>query len=45
MISWMSRKQDPVALSNAKVEYVATCEVGKEDVWLRKLLIDLLKSL
>lgn len=29
MISWMSRKQDFVALSSAEVEYVAACEVGK----------------
>lgn len=41
MISWMSRKQDPVELSSAEVEYVVACEVGKKDVWLRKLLSDL----
>ena len=41
MISWMSRKEDPVALSSAEVEYVAACEVGKEVVWLRKLLSNL----
>eukprot|EP00253_Pinus_taeda_P014487 PITA_14487 len=41
MVSWMSRNQDPVALSSAKAKYVAACEVGKEVVWLRKLLIDL----
>eukprot|EP00253_Pinus_taeda_P011456 PITA_11456 len=33
--------QGPVALSSAEAEYVATCEVGKEVVWLRKLLSDL----
>jgi len=37
MISWMSRKQDPVSLSSAKAEYVVACEIGKEVVWLRKL--------
>ena len=40
----MCRKQDPVALSSAEAEYVAACEVGKEAVWLRKLLIDLFEK-
>lgn len=44
MISWMSRKQDLVALSSAEVEYVAACEVGKEVVWLKKLLTDLFEK-
>ena len=38
MISWMSRKQDHIALNSAEAEYVAACEIGKEVVWLRKLL-------
>ncbi len=38
MISWMSKKKYLVALSSAEAEYVAACEVGKEVVWLRKLL-------
>ena len=38
MISWMSRKQDPIALSRAEVEYVVAQEVGKEVVWIRKIL-------
>jgi len=41
IISWMSKKKDPVALSSAEAEYVVACEVGKEVVWLRKLLLDL----
>lgn len=41
MISWMSRKQDHVALSSVEAKYVATCDVGKEVVWLRKLLLAL----
>ncbi len=41
MISWMSRKQDTIALSSVEVEYVVACEVGKEVVWLRKLLSNL----
>lgn len=41
MISWMSREQDHVSLSSVEDEYVVSCEVGKEAVWLRKLLSDL----
>eukprot|EP00253_Pinus_taeda_P001547 PITA_01547 len=41
MISWISRKQDPVASSSAEAEYDASCEVGKEVVWLRKILSNL----
>jgi len=41
MISWMRRKQDPITLHSIEAEYVATCEVGKKVVWLRKLLSDL----
>lgn len=44
MISWMSRKQDHVALSSAEAEYVVACEVGKEVVWLGKLLTYLFKK-
>jgi len=45
LISWMSRKQDPVALCSAKAKYIAACEAGKEVVWLRKLLADLFGKL
>eukprot|EP00253_Pinus_taeda_P027276 PITA_27276 len=44
MISWMSRKQDPVALSSAEAKYVAACEVGKEAVWFKKLLSNLFEK-
>lgn len=44
MVSWMSRKQNIVALNNAEAEYVATCEVSQEAVWLRKLLSDLFEG-
>jgi len=44
MISCMSRKQDLVALSGVEEEYVVSCEVGKEVVWLRKLLSDLFEK-
>jgi len=45
MISWMSRKQDFVALSSVEAKYVVACEVGKEVVWLRKLLTYLIGGL
>ena len=45
MISWMSRKQESVELSSAEAEYIATCEVSREVVWLRKLLSDLFEGL
>jgi len=44
MISWMSRKKDLVALSSVELEYVDACEVGKEVVWLRKLLTYLFET-
>ena len=40
----MSRKQETIALSSAKAEYIAACEVNKEAVWLRKLLYDLFEG-
>ena len=44
IISWMSRKQNLVALSSVEAEYVVACEIGKEAIWLRKLLKDLFKK-
>eukprot|EP00253_Pinus_taeda_P017700 PITA_17700 len=44
MFPWISRKKYLVALSSVEEEYVAACEVGKEVVWLRKLLTDLFKK-
>ena len=38
VISWFNRKQNSVALSTAKVEYIAACSTCTEAVWLRKLL-------
>jgi hypothetical protein len=38
MISWGSRKQNFVALSTAKEEYIAACEACTEAIWLRKLI-------
>ena len=41
MISWYSRKQSSVALSTAEAEYIVAGDVGKEAIWLRKLLASL----
>jgi len=40
-ISWMSKKQDTVALSSTEAEYIATTHAAKEALWLRGLLHDL----
>jgi hypothetical protein len=44
MISWSSRKQGSVAQCTAEAEYIADSTTGREAVWLRKLLSDLLRS-
>ena len=36
-ISWMSKRQDVVALSTTKVEYMATTHASEEAVWLQRL--------
>jgi len=41
MVSRMSRKQDIVSLSSAKVEYVVASEVCQDAIWLWKLLSNL----
>ena len=41
MISWSSKKQNSMALSTAEAEYIAANDVGKEAIWLRKLLVGL----
>ena len=40
-ISWRSVKQSCIANSTIKAEYVATYEVAKEVVWIKKFLSDL----
>ena len=40
-ISWKSVKQSCIVDSTMKAEYVTTCEVAKEAVWLKKFLSDL----
>jgi len=44
MISWMSIKKYPIVLRSVEEEYMAACEVGKDIVWLRKLLTDLFEK-
>ena len=41
VVSWFSRKQKSVALSSAKVEYIAASMATCEAIWIRKLLVDL----
>jgi hypothetical protein len=36
-ISWMSKRQDVVALSTTEVEYMAATHASKEAVWLQRL--------
>ena len=41
VVSWFSQKQQSVALSLAKAEYMATSLASCEAIWLRKMLFDL----
>jgi hypothetical protein len=41
MITWFNRKQNFVAPSSAKAEYIAVSLAIGESIWLRKLLIGL----
>ena len=41
MVSWFNNKQNYVALSLAKVEYITTSATSKEVVWIQKLLANL----
>lgn len=38
LVSWSSKKQDPVALSTCEVEYIAASMCSCQGLWLRKLL-------
>ena len=44
MTSWCSRKQKFVVLSSAEAEYMAASSSLCEAIWLRKLLVNLLKE-
>ena len=39
-ISWKSRRQDSVTLSNSKAEFVAASQAGQEAIYLRETLTD-----
>jgi len=43
-VSWFSKIQSVVALSTIEVEYVASTEVSKEMIWLKKFLDELGKK-
>eukprot|EP00253_Pinus_taeda_P027298 PITA_27298 len=43
MTSWCSRKQKFVALSSAEAEYMVASTTSCEAIWLRKLLVNLLR--
>ena len=43
-ISWYSRKQRSVALSSAEAEYMAASLAACEDIWMRKILVELFGS-
>ena len=38
MISWSSQKHGSIAQNTIEVEYIATSDAIKEEVWLRKLV-------
>jgi len=40
-ISWISRKQEVIALSTTEAEYIATTHGAKEAIWFQKLLGEL----
>jgi len=40
-VSWASKRQDSVALSSTKAEYMAATQATKEAIWLQHLLADL----
>ncbi|KAM4577057.1 uncharacterized protein PAE49_006958 [Odontesthes bonariensis] len=40
-VSWLSKKQNTVALSTAEAEYVALSQAAQECTWLKRLLSDL----
>jgi hypothetical protein len=39
-VSWASKKQNSVALSTAKAEYIATCHCCAQLLWMRQTLRD-----
>ena len=44
-ISWRSKKQSCVALSNAEAEYIALANTAQEAAWLKRLVNEICKKL
>ncbi|XP_065628616.1 secreted RxLR effector protein 161-like [Quercus suber] len=40
LVSWMSKKQNPVSLSTVEAEYIATASCCAQLLWMKKLLHD-----
>ncbi|XP_065636819.1 secreted RxLR effector protein 161-like [Quercus suber] len=40
LVSWMSKKQNSISLSTAKVEYIAADSCCTQLIWMQKLLLD-----
>ncbi len=40
-VAWKSRRQPTVALSTCEAEYMASCDAGRQGVWLKQLLSDI----
>ena len=41
-LSWSSKKQELVALSTSKAEYIATTSAACKEVWFSRLVADFL---
>lgn len=44
LITWMSQKQQTVALSSCEVEFMATTEAAKQAIWIKELLSEILSK-
>eukprot|EP00171_Calliarthron_tuberculosum_P022613 IDg22613t1 len=40
-VSWKSKKQTVVATSSCEAEYIASCSIAKEAIWLSRLLAEI----
>jgi len=45
IVAWKAKKQTIVALSTTEGEYIAASEAGREAVWLRRLIGDLINTI
>ena len=44
-VSWRSKKQTCIALSNCEAEYISACLAANESIWLSRLLADIQNSI